>query len=119
MAGPGFVPKWLRRNARVAPKRTSWPDKPRNQRWIDFLRSTGGHSLPPLLWGLVAPAGGGDPRTSRCLDSLSFTSPLSPAHASSTRDTCCPSYRYLPRSPPKVPFGLQPAFDTEQLLPRS
>ena len=41
MAGPGFVPKWLRRNAHVAPKRTSWPDKPRNQRWIDFLRSTG------------------------------------------------------------------------------
>ena len=37
MAGPGFVPKWLRRNARVAPKRTSWPDKPRNQRWIDFF----------------------------------------------------------------------------------
>ena len=30
-----------------------------------------------------------------------------------------PSYRYLPRSPPKVPFGLQPAFDTELLLPRS
>ena len=84
-----------------------------------FPEGWGGHSLPPLLWGLVAPAGGGDPRN---LALVGFAVVYFAAIAGAR--IVYPRY-VLPLIPVLAAFAAESSvwlaarFDTEQLLLRS